>query len=319
MHAGVGRGYGIATLVYWLFCHPNLAKVRLAQTVISIWLRSLEATRMNEKSQAFLRQIQTAIESDELILPMLPEVALQIREEIEHEDCSVNDIASILSQDAALSAHFIRIANSPLYRGIEEITDYRTVINRMGLSVVRDLVTSLALKQIFMATSEALDKEFRAAWSTSVNVAAISRTLAMHASGLSQEQALLAGLIHNIGILPVLVMVEKTDQYFEAAELEALINDLRGEVGKMVLGNWDFPEHLTDVVSESYIFDRHKEGPPDYVDLIQISLLQGGYAAVEDPGSVEAFAKLGIDPDIDFVNIEENKEEIDKISGALLG
>ena len=163
---------------------------------------------MDEVAEKYFCQIQDAIASDQLVLPTLPEVALKVREKIEGEDSNFDDIADMLAQDAALSANFIRIANSPIYRGVEEIVDLRTVINRMGLKVVRDLVVSLALKQIFMATSAALDKQFRGAWATSVGVASISRMLAVMARDLSAEQALLAGLIHNIGVLPVLVMLE---------------------------------------------------------------------------------------------------------------
>ena len=90
---------------------------------------------MEESAQEFYGQIEEAIKQDQLVLPTLPEVALRIRDSIEQDDCAINDIATLLAQDGALSASFIRIANSPLYRGVEEIVDLKTVVGRMGLTV----------------------------------------------------------------------------------------------------------------------------------------------------------------------------------------
>lgn len=276
---------------------------------------------MDASAQKLYAEIQEAIATDQLILPTLPEVALQIREKIELGDCSFVEIAELLGRDASLSANFLRIANSPLYRGIEEIIDLQTVVNRMGMVVVRDLVISLALKQIFMATTPVLDKQFRAAWSTSVGVAAISRMLAVMLKGLSAEQALLAGLIHNIGVLPVLVMLEKQDASAVSEEqLSSLLDQLQGPVGKMVLEAWEFPQHMLDVVQNSYKFDREHEGDKDYVDLIQVSLLQGGYASLQNGNAnIPAFAKLNIDPEVNLIEIEENKVIIEDTQRTLGG
>ena len=273
---------------------------------------------MDNRAQEFYEQIREAISRDQLVLPTLPEVALRIRDSIEQDDCAVHDIAALLAQDGALSANFIRIANSPLYRGVEEIVDLQTVVGRMGLTVVRDLVISMALKQIFTATSPALDKQFRSTWSTGVGVAAISRMLAVNTKGLSPEQAMLAGLVHNIGVLPVLVMLEKQDEAIENdAELDQLLLVLQGPVGKLILDEWNFPAHLSDVVTECYNFTRQHSGPADYVDAVQVSLLQGGYASNAN-GNVPAFQKLNLDPEINVVELDENQAVIEETRQQLM-
>ena len=61
---------------------------------------------MGEIAEKFFLQIQDAIVAEEMILPTLPEVALQIRDKIENTDCTFADIAGLLAQDAALSANF---------------------------------------------------------------------------------------------------------------------------------------------------------------------------------------------------------------------
>ncbi len=276
---------------------------------------------MDPKAQDFYQKIRQALSEEKLVLPTLPEVALKIREEIEVGNCSANQLAEMLAQDGAMSAHFIKVANSPVYRGIEPIDDLQTIISRMGLAMVRDLVMSLSMKQIFMATSDELDKQFRNAWSTSVGVAAISRVLAVGAPGLAPEQALLSGLIHNIGILPILVMAEKEDNSFkDETDLQNMINSLQGHVGQLILDAWEFPEHLQDVVTDCHNLQRNHDGRADYADVVQVSLLQGGYIHNYDPenyAAVNAFNKLNLDPEVTAIQIEDKQEMIDETKSLL--
>ena len=278
---------------------------------------------MHTQAQSFYENIERALKDDKLVLPSLPEVALEVRQKVEQNDCTAPEIADLLAQDGALSANFIRVANSPLYRGIEPMQDLKTIISRMGLTMVKNLVVSLALKQIFIANSDSLDKQLRAAWSTSVGVAAISRMLATMIKGLSPEQALLAGLVHNIGVLPILTIAEQEQHSFSSeAELESIIRLLQGRLGELVLSHWGFSEHLIDVVNGCYDFQRQHEGNADYTDVVQIALLQGGYlngAAPEDYSHVPAFEKLNLDPEVNVVEIEENQAVIEETKQSLNG
>ena len=104
-------------------------------------------------------------------------------------------------------------------------------------------------------------------------------------------------------------------------ELDELILQLQGPVGKLILDSWKLPEHFSDVVTKCYDFKRNHEGQADYTDLIQVSLLQGGYAELKNgdsQGSIEAFQKLNIDPEINVVEIEENQQVIEETKQQLL-
>ena len=125
---------------------------------------------MNEKAERFLAELKSAIEADRIILPTLPEVALKIRAIVEDEDSSFSDVAEVMLQDASLSARLVQAANSPLYRCNSKATDVQTAVMRLGARVVRDMVMRLAMKQMFQATSDALDEHFRRTWNTAVEV-----------------------------------------------------------------------------------------------------------------------------------------------------
>jgi len=275
---------------------------------------------MTEKAEQFFSELKSAVESDQLILPTLPEVALKIREAVESENTSAQQVAETLTQDASLSARLIQVSNSPLYRSRTPIEDLQMAVTRLGIRMVRDLVISLAMKQIYQATSDVLDEHFRRIWNTSVEVAAICRMLATTVPGINPEQALLAGLIHNIGALPILVMAEDDNDLFNDGEaLGQVITELQGRVGILILETWNFGDAMIDVTRNALNFSYDHEGGADLVDLVQIALLQGGHVETDvDWGSVPAFAKLGMDTEVNIVEIEENKEIIESTKQSLM-
>jgi len=275
---------------------------------------------MTEKAEQFFNELKSAVESDQLILPTLPEVALKIREAVESENTSAQQVAETLTQDASLSARLIQVSNSPLYRARTPIEDLQMAVTRLGIRMVRDLVISLAMKQIYQATSDVLDEHFRRIWNTSVEVAAICRMFATTVPGINPEQALLAGLIHNIGALPILVMAEDDNDLFNDSEaLQQVITELQGRVGILILETWNFGDAMIDVVKNAHNFSYDHEGEADLIDLVQIALLQGGHVNTDvDWNSVPAFAKLGMDTEVNVVDIEENKEIIESTKQSLM-
>ena len=61
----------------------------------------------------FEQKLQQAITDEKITLPTLPEVALRIRDAVDSENSSANEIADLVATDAALSARLQQVANSP--------------------------------------------------------------------------------------------------------------------------------------------------------------------------------------------------------------
>ena len=112
-------------------------------------------------AEDFYSNLIKEIESNQLVLPTLPEVALKVRDAVEDPNASASQVAQVIGTDAALSARLIQVANSPAYRGRNPIENLQTAIARMGATVVRNLVTGLVMQQMFQATSEATDARLR--------------------------------------------------------------------------------------------------------------------------------------------------------------
>ncbi|WP_323751274.1 HDOD domain-containing protein [Marinobacter sp.] len=253
--------------------------------------------------------LTSAIENDRLILPTLPEAALQVREIAESEDTSIADLVTVISNDTALSARIIRVCNSPLFRGTRAIENLNMGVSRLGMAYTSNLAMGLAMEQMFQATSDMVDKRLRATWQTSTEVAGICHVLAQHYTKLRPDQATLAGLVHLIGVLPILRYVEDQSLELSGIVLDAVIEELHPRIGSLILKKWKFPEALQNVPLEYANFQR--EVPEaDHADLVMIANLQLVAGTNHrwnemDFASISAFGRLGLDPEMNLAEEED--------------
>lgn len=263
---------------------------------------------MSELGQKIKDDILIAIDNDTLVLPTLPEVALNVREITESEDSSIADLIDVINKDAALSARILKVCNSPLFRGANEINNLNMAVGRLGMQYTSSLAMGLAMAQMFQATSEMIDTRMRETWKRSTDIAGVCSVLARREGHLNPGQATLAGLIHAIGSLPVLKYVEDHELQINSVMLDNLLDELQPVVGDKILEKWDFPQELRIIPKASVDFSRQLE-KADYADLVTVALLQ--YVAGSDHPYTEldwtqitAFKRLGIDP-----NFTEDEDE----------
>ncbi len=278
---------------------------------------------MSEQTEQVLQQLFKAVETDQIKLPTLPEVALKIRQAVEKDNKTAAEIAELISQDTSLSARLLQLANSPLYRARVEIDCLQMAITRLGVRIVKDLIVMLAIKQAFKAKDKSIEKQFKEIWQTSVDVASICRVLAKTQNDLDAEQAMLAGLIHNIGSLPVIELADRQpDLFSDAQNVREVTREIQGKLGEKILSFWNFPQTLIDVVSHCNSFSRQHDSAADYVDLVQAAILHTQNAPLDIPvdwSSIPAINRLGLDPAIhEFdeamqIQIEETRSSLAQV------
>lgn len=276
-------------------------------------------SKLAEKVQAELIQ---AIENDELVLPTLPEVALRVREAAEDPDISIQALSKVIGNDAALSARIIKVVNSPLLRTSREITDLQTAIGRLGINYTCNLAVGLAMEQMFQATSDVVDRKMREVWNKSTEIAGICHVLCKHYTRLMPDQAPLAGLVHQIGVLPILTYAEENDALLaDSISLNHVIERIHPILGDRILSAWEFPEQIRQVPSQHLDFARDS-AKADYVDIVQVATLQS-YLGSEHPyaqldwNQVPAFTKLGLDPNLDMHADEDLSAAMEAATGML--
>lgn len=271
---------------------------------------------MDEASVVALSgRILGELQSGELVLPMLPEVTLQVSDMASNPDSSLKDLAEVIVTDVTLSSQLIKVSNSPLYRGSEAVDSVQVAVTRLGFKVVKNLVSSLAMQQMFQTSSPQAEKFLRSLWELNTDVSARSQLLAAKVPALQIDEAMLAGLIYNIGVLPLLAKLDQQPEVFaDEATLHALIDQLSAPIGVAVLESWDFPPRLVSVVEQCSDFEREAANEPDLVDVVQVALLQSHFNprhdhTPEELAALPAFRKLGIQTDVEVDELDENSEE----------
>lgn len=261
---------------------------------------------MTDLNKMIATEIKSQIDADELILPTLPELALRARETAEREDVSIHDMVEVVRFDAAISARLIKVANSPLMRARTAATDLPTAMARLGLNFSCNLITGLAMEQMFQATTEIVDDALRTVWATSTAVAGRASVIARHFTALSSDEVALAGLVHLIGALPILTFIEENLHSFSSApQLDHLIRELHPQLGRKILENWGFPRTITLVPEEYCQFDRSYNDQTDCTDVIMmanalhVSLGHKAMTAQDIPfwHTISAFNRAGIATD----------------------
>ena len=249
-----------------------------------------------------------------LELPHLPDIAIRVRQAAQSADCDVAKIARIIQTDPVLAATLIKAANSPLYGVQPPITTCRGAILFLGLETTRNLVLSYTLRDLFKTDSPLLRERMSALWAHSARIGALGYLLAGLTPGLDPERALLAGLLHDIGALPVIHYAARFPELARQAEqLEEAIAELRGQVGAMLLRQWQFGDELVGVVLEAEAWQRDPAPHADYADLILIAQRLGEPEAADLP----AYAKLArgrLDPELEAQLLAEAEQEV---TGAL--
>ncbi len=277
---------------------------------------------MSKLADKVQHELIQAIENDELVLPTLPEVALKVREAAEDPDISIPQLSKVIGNDAALTARIIKVVNSPLLRTNKEITDLQMAVSRLGINYTCNLATGLAMEQMFQATSDVVDRKMREVWNKSTEIAGISHVLCRHYTRLMPDQATLAGLIHQIGVLPILTYAEEHDELLsDSISLNHVIEKIHPIIGDKILRAWDFPENIAILPSQYLDFTRNSP-KADYVDIVQVATLQS-YLGSEHPytqldwSQIPAFAKLGLDPSADLNADEDLSAAMEAAMGML--
>lgn len=272
---------------------------------------------MSNLVETVSNDIIEALQNDQLTLPSLPEVALKVREIAEKDDSTINDLTEIIVQDAALSARIIRVVNSPLLRAPQEVKDLPMAVSRLGMNYTSNLAIGLAMEQMFQATSEMIEKRMRALWQLTGHISAWCSVIAAHTKVLPPDEAMLAGLIHRLGALPILTYAEENDDLIQDnITLGKVIDRLHGPLGSTILEKWEFPTKLSEIPKTYRKLDRDP-GEADFAGLVTLANLihnknlNAGWGLKEWP-NVPVFGVFSMPTDREdelYVDLGEREKE----------
>ncbi len=269
--------------------------------------------------ETVLDSVQEGFRLNAVKLPTLPEVTLRVREVAADPDAGVEELAAEIVRDAALTARLIRIANSPMLRGRIEVRTLPQAVTRLGFYYVRDLSTALAMEHTFEPKCDIAKLLMKRIARRSRDIAALSHVLARHCTALPPEQALLAGLMHCVGALPLLVALHEHDSGgLDADELFSLIERRHSDIGSTLLRHWRFPEDIACVPAAYRDGSRDSAGDPDYADVVTVAdMLCQPRERVPELGEVGAAQRLGLRTADDFYASDAMQIDLQRSAGLL--
>ncbi len=268
-----------------------------------------------------IQEMLDDIKTNRIMLPTLPEVAYKIRDIIDRPDTSASKVAATLKLDAALSARLLKLANSPLFRTSSPIENINTAVTRLGNRNIRNLVTNLVLEQMYQegCSSKQVQATLKAQWKYNLRVAAISYFLAKNYTSLDADEAMMAGLIHDIGTLPIIEYAESIPELTSNADaLDMLVSKLHTKIGRLILKKWRFPNTLVTVAAEHEDIFRDTDLELDYTDIVIIANLLA-HIGTDNPtnkldwNTIPAFNRISISPEDCISAIKNAHQEIVQI------
>jgi putative nucleotidyltransferase with HDIG domain len=277
--------------------------------------------------EQFWQDLVKDIRANRLVLPALPDIALRTRKLLDNPQATSTQIARVISTDVVLTTRLLRLVNSPLYRARHPIDDVRTAVTRLGSVNVRSMVTSLAMEQIYQnKLASPFKKRYLVRnWEHGILVAALSYVISDCYTGLDPDEAMLAGLIHDIGKLPIIEYSELLSDFNEnERQLDHLLDVLHPRVGALVLRAWKFPPELVAVAAEHENLDRAPESDADFTDVVIVANLLSHVGTSHphtrlDWSSIPAFERLALTPEESIDVMKNAREQIHEIKRLLAG
>jgi HD-like signal output (HDOD) protein len=259
-------------------------------------------------------------------LPSMPDVAARIHSAMASPNWSVSTIAAIIKGDPGTTTYLLQMANSAMYAGVTRIRDVEMAITRIGIHSTRSLVMGHALRSMYVTRSPILGALMRQTWQTSARLAALSAVLARKLSRLSPERALLAGLLQDIGVLPILnVLKEYQDQLDNEAQVAGAVERYTPQVGMVLLKHWGFEPDMVEVARSRGDWNRDPQPTADLADLVLLArlhdeIVQGRIEGLPRIDQVPAFTKFalgGLCPDSSLEFLHEEAESVKDVMRAL--
>jgi len=293
-----------------------------------IQVESQEEEERREAESRLSFQLYHDLQKDSTILPSLPDLALRIRRAIDDDVSDAKAIAKLVEADPAMAAKLLKAANSALYGGLAAVETCPAAVVRLGMGTTKQLVLSFALKEVFNSEEPMIQERMRVLWKHSAQIAAICFVLAREIKGMQPEEALLIGLVHDVGAIAILNYIHKFPELGEDEfALEETIRRMRGELGAMILRKWKFSSAVIAGARDAENWTRNRLGEPDYTDLLvtaQVHELLRKHRLAELPPMEKITAVqrvLGVDatPEKSLEILHEAKAQVDEMRSVLRG
>lgn len=197
--------------------------------------------------------INKKISSGEVDLPVFDDIALQINREVNENRLDAEQICKIIEEDQVLVSDLLRMANSSFFAGLSPVSNLREAAVRLGVRQIASIVFSVSQKRLYSASGGMFQSRLTQLWQHTSAVSIGARWLAANAGyrGMADE-AFVAGLLHDIGKLSLLCILEEliASEGLELSDeqVNATLQQMHCEHGAQLLTLWNLPDSYKTMV-----------------------------------------------------------------------
>lgn len=224
------------------------------------------------ENRSLVDLINDLLAGDQVDVPVFHAVAIRLQQVLHKQQFSIDEVCQLIVSDQGLSSQVLRVSNSAFYSGLSKVTNIREAIVRLGSQEVANIAMLATQEDVYRSTNPLFSKTMQILWQHALGCAVASKWLAGKVGYASMAQeAFLAGLLHDVGKLFLLKVVEEliashrlTIQISPALITEVL-NSMHVERGYALMQRWNMPELYGDIVR-----DHHLPDPPPGNTLLAI-------------------------------------------------
>ena len=189
-------------------------------------------------------------------LPAMPQILLKLIEQCQTEAVGMAELAELVGQDPGMTSKILAVANSSAYHRDTRRIGLEQSVMTLGADMIKTLVISQSVYQVFNEFSHAKRTDLRAFWKHSLSAAVMAREIAKKTGYSQVEEAYLGGLLHDVGRLALLAtapdayafnFLARDDEVLCAAE-QSTLNITHPEAGAWLIERWNLDSFLADSV-----------------------------------------------------------------------
>lgn len=154
-----------------------------------------EITKPGSIGGEILKALPKAIEE----LPVLPEISQRIMKLLRDPEMSMTGLADLIRQDQVVAVRILKLANSAMYGGLQEIKDLNAACARLGTRSIANAVQAVANGNLYITGNEMFRDHMKQLWRHAVATAHCAAEIANVLAEPRSDEVFVAGLIHDIG------------------------------------------------------------------------------------------------------------------------
>jgi len=200
-----------------------------------------------------LEDIAKDLSGNEINFPTFLDITFQVRTALKDPNLNVEQLAKLVGAEPLMSAKIIRMSNSvAMNPSGREIADVKSAIVRVGMEAVRTVSFAVAMEQLLkskqMQPFEGISQRL---WEHTSHVAALCRVLARRIAKINGDEAMFAGLVHDIGVFYLMSRAANFPELVnDKPELHALLVGWHDNIGHALLSALNLPESVLVAVQE---------------------------------------------------------------------